>query len=371
MPSRDPYQVLGVSRSADADEIKSAYRRLARRYHPDVNPNDPSAEEKFKEVGAAYSVLSDPQKRARFDQTGSTDDAPQDPFFGGGNISDLFDVFFGAGNSGGGGRRRSGRDGEDIRVDLQLTLNEVINGFTTEVAVNLMAECSECRGTGVEGGKAPDTCTTCRGQGQVSTVRNTFIGQVRTSAPCPACHGAGTIIKDPCKSCRGRAVTPEMANVPITIPPGFEDGATLHVPGQGSDGVGEGRPGDLYVVLGVKPDKRYQRHGQTLYTIYEASFAQVALGDKIEIQGVDSNYELTIPSGTQPTTQIAIKNGGLPPLHGGRRGDLVVQVNVKVPTKLSDAEVKLIKEFAELQGEDIPKGDDKGGILGGLFHKKR
>ena len=372
MPSKDPYEVLGVSRSADADEIKSAYRRLARRYHPDVNPNDPSAEEKFKEVGAAYSVLSDPNKRARFDQTGSTDDAPQDPFFGGGNISDLFDVFFGAGNGGGGGgRRRVGRDGEDARVDLQLTLSEVINGIQTEVTVNRKATCTSCTGTGVEGGKAPETCTTCKGQGQVSTVRNTFIGQVRTSAPCPTCHGNGTVIKDPCKACKGRAVIPETAKVNVTIPPGFDDGATLHVPGQGSDGVGEGRPGDLYVVLQIANDRRFQRHGQTLYTILEATFAQASLGDRLEIEGVDDTFELTVPAGTQPGTQIAIKGAGLPPLHGGRRGDLVVQVNVKVPQKLSDAEVKLIREFAELRGEAVPKGDEKGGILGGLFHKKR
>ena len=371
MPSKDPYEVLGISRNAEADEIKSAYRKLARRYHPDVNPNDPSAEEKFKEVGSAYAVLSDPAKRARFDQTGSTDDQPSDPFFQGGNISDLFDVFFGAGNQGGGGRRRVGRDGEDIRVDLELTLKDVINGIQTEVLVNRKTECTACNGTGGEGGKAPETCTTCRGQGQVSTVRNTFIGQVRTSTTCPTCNGAGSVVKDPCKVCRGRAVVPETAKVPITIPPGFDDGATLHVPGQGSDGVGEGRPGDLYVVLQVTADKRFQRQGQTLYTILDTTFAQATLGDRVEIHGVEDTVELLVPPGTQPGTQIAIRHGGLPPLHGGRRGDLIVQVNVKVPTKLSDAEVKLIKEFAELRGEDVPKGDEKGGILGGLFHKKR
>jgi len=370
MPSKDPYEVLGISRNAAADEIKSAYRRLARRYHPDVNPNDPTAEEKFKEVGSAYAILSDPAKRARFDQTGSTDDQPSDPFFQGGNISDLFDVFFGGGGQGG-GRRRSGRDGEDIRVDLELTLLDVINGIHTEVAVNRKTECPACNGTGGEGGKAPETCATCRGQGQVSTVRNTFIGQVRTSTTCPTCGGAGTVVKDPCKNCRGRAVVPETAKVAVTIPPGFEDGATLHVPGQGSDGVGEGRPGDLYVVLQVAQDQRFQRQGQTLFTILDVTFAQAVLGDRVEIQGVDETVELTVPGGTQPGTQIAIRSGGLPPLHGGRRGDLIVQVNVKVPQKVSDTEAKLIREFAELRGEVIPKGDERGGILGGLFHKKR
>ncbi len=372
MPSKDPYEVLGISRSAGADDIKSAYRRLARRYHPDVNPNDPTAEENFKEVGSAYAVHSDPAKRVRFDQNGSNNDAPNDPFFGGagGNISDLFDVFFGQGNQGG-GRRRTGRDGEDVRIDIELTLKDVINGIQTEVLVNRKTECPACHGTGGEGGAPPETCSTCRGQGQVSTVRNTFIGQVRTSTPCPTCGGAGSIVKDPCKNCRGRAVVPESAKIPVTIPPGFEDGATLHVPGQGSDGVGEGRPGDLYVVLQVENDRRFQRRGQTLYTVLDTTFAQAALGDRVEIEGVEDTVELTIPAGTQPGTQIAIRSGGLPPLHGGRRGDLVVQVNVKVPQKLSDGEVKLIRDFAELRGEVIPKGEEKGGILGGLFHKKR
>ena len=370
MPSKDLYEVLGISRNAEADEIKSAYRRLARRFHPDVNPNDPSAEEKFKEVGAAYAVLSDPSKRARYDQTGSTDDQPSDPFFQGGNISDIFDVFFGGGGQGG-GRRRTGRDGEDIRVDLELTLKDVINGIQTEVVVNRKTECTSCHGTGGEGGKPPETCSTCRGQGQVSTVRNTFIGQVRTSTTCPTCGGNGTVVKDPCKTCKGRALIPETAKVPITIPPGFEDGATLHVPGQGSDGVGEGRAGDLYVVLQVANDRRFQRQGQTLFTILDVTFAQAALGDRVEIQGVEESVELTVPAGTQPGTQIAIRSGGLPPLHGGRRGDLIVQVSVKVPQKLSEGEAKLIREFAELRGEEVPKGDEKGGILGGLFHKKR
>jgi len=178
------------------------------------------------------------------------------------------------------------------------------------------------------------------------------------------------VVKDPCKKCRGKAVVPETIKIPVNIPPGFEDGATLHVPGQGSDGVGGGRPGDLYVVLHVANDNRFERRGQTLYTLLEATFAQAALGDRVEIEGVDDTVELTIPAGTQPNSHIAIKSGGLPPLHGGRRGDLIVQVNVKIPTKLNDTEAKLIREFAEVRGEVIPKGDEKGGLLGGFFKKR-
>jgi molecular chaperone DnaJ len=372
MAKQDPYEVLGVSRSASADEIKSAYRRLARRFHPDVNPNDPEAEEKFKEIGQAYSILSDPDKKARFDQYGTTEDVPTGggDFFGGaGGISDLFEMFFGA-TQGGGGRRRAGRDGEDVRADIELSLKDILTGVQREVEVDRMSECSHCNGTGSEGGQAPETCGTCRGQGMVATVRNTFIGQVRTSAPCPTCQGEGTIIKDPCKVCRGQRLVPEKGKVTINIPAGVEAGSTMHVPGQGSDGVGGGRPGDLYVVLDVERDERFERRGQMLYTLLDLTFAQAARGDQVEVQGVDDVLPLEIPAGTQPGTQIPLRNAGLPPLHGGRRGDLIVQVNVKVPEKLSEAEAKLIREFAELRGEKSPKGEDKGGILGGLFKKR-
>lgn len=369
MVKRDPYEVLGVSRGAAADEIKSAYRRLARRYHPDVNPDDPSAEDKFKEVGEAYSILSDPQKRARFDQYGTTDEIPTDPFQGGGNLGDLFDMFFG-GMGQSGGRMRRGRDGDSIRVGVELTLKEVLAGVQKEIPVNRLAECSGCHGTGVEGGGQPDTCPTCRGAGQVTAVRNTFLGQMRTSTPCPTCGGTGTQIKNPCHVCHGKQVVPESATVVINVPPGVEDGSIMQIPGQGNDGVGEGRPGDLQVVLTVAEDKRFERHGQTLVARLDVSFAQAALGDQLEIEGVDETLDVHVAAGTQPGTHINIRNAGLPPLHGGRRGDMIVVVQVKVPTKLSEAETKLIRELAELSGTQ-PKGEDRGGLLGGLFGKKK
>ncbi len=366
MASQDPYEVLGIARDASADEIKSAYRRLARRYHPDVNPNDPAAEEKFKEIGSAYAVLSDPDKRRRFDQTGSTEDQPTDPFFGGGGISDLFDMFFGAQT---GGHRTNGRDGDDLRADVELTYVDVVNGAQREIEVDRLGQCDSCRGTGVEGGAAPETCGTCRGQGVVGSVRNTFLGQVRTTTTCPTCHGSGTIIKNPCKECSGRGVTPKHERVHLNIPPGFDDGATMHLPGQGNEGTGAGRPGDLYVILHVKADKRFERRGQTLLSPIEISVTQAILGDRITVPGIDTDLELHIPAGTQPNTQIPIKGAGLPPLHGGRRGDFVAHVIVRIPTKISDAQTKLIQEFAELSGEDLPQGEDKG--LFGLFGKKR
>lgn len=375
MARRDPYEVLGVSRGASADEIKSAYRRLARRHHPDVNPDDPTAEDKFKEVGEAYSILSDPEKRQRFDRTGSYDDQGAGDFFGGaggagGGFGDLFDMFFGAAQGAQGGARK-GRDGDDLRVDVQLDLNDVLKGVEREIEVERLAECDKCRGNGTKDGNPPPACPTCKGAGVVGAVRNTFIGQVRTQTPCPTCRGEGAVISDPCEKCNGRRVLPKNEKVKLNIPPGVDTGAMMHLPGQGNDGWGLGRPGDLYVVLNVADDKRFDRHGQTLFTTLELSFAQASLGDQVEIDGLDGPVEIEIAPGTQPGTRIPIKNAGLPPLHGGRRGELVVNATVKVPSGLSEAEAKLVRELAELRGERIPRGPEKGGLLGGLFGKKR
>jgi molecular chaperone DnaJ len=373
MAQRDPYEVLGVPRDASADEIKSAYRRLARKYHPDVNPGDHEAEEKFKEIGSAYAVLSDPDKRARFDRFGTTEDMPQDPFFQGGQgagINDLFEMFFGG--MGGGPRRqqRIGRDGGDVEIQIELTLQDVLNGAHKEVVVDRLAECDACSGKGGADGEAPTACQSCRGTGMVTQVRDTFIGRMQTSAPCPTCRGLGWTIQNPCPKCAGQGVNPEQQRVMITVPAGVENGNTLQVPGQGHDGMAGGSPGNLYAHLRVKRDQRFERDGQTLYSAIEVTFAQATLGHTVTIDGVAEPHEIDIPAGTQPGTPITIRQGGLPPLHGGRRGDLIVQVNVKVPTKVNETQAKLLREFAEVGGEEIPKGESKG-LLGGLFGKKK
>ena len=371
MAQRDPYEVLGVPRDASADEVKSAYRRLARKYHPDVNPGDHEAEEKFKEVGAAYAVLSDPDRRSKFDRFGTTEDMPQDAYFGGqGGINDLFEAFFGGFAGTGRRQQRMGRDGGDIEVQLELTLQDVLNGAHKEIAIDRLSECEACSGNGGEGGAPPTHCPACKGTGMVTQVRDTFIGRMQTSAPCPTCRGEGWTVKDPCKKCGGQGVNPEHQRVMVTIPAGVEHGNTLQIPGQGHDGMAGGSPGNLYVHLRVKRDNRFERDGQTVYTAIEATFAQVALGHTVTFAGIEEEHEVVIPAGTQPGERIAIKNAGLPPLHGGRRGDLIVQVDVKIPKKLNETQVKLLREFAEVGGEDLPTGESRG-LLGGLFGKKK
>jgi molecular chaperone DnaJ len=370
--NRDPYEVLGVSRSAGADEIKSAYRRLARRYHPDVNQGDPTAEDKFKEVSAAYEVLSDPQKRQRFDQYGTTEDMPQDPFFAGGGaggIGDLFEMFFGASGGGGGRRRSAAQDGDDLRLDIAVSLQDVLNGSTQEVEVSRASECGSCNGSGVEGGGAPTQCTGCQGQGVVMAIKNTFLGQVRTQSPCPKCSGSGFMITNPCRNCNGRGVRQAKDKISLNIPPGVETGSTIQMSGQGNDGARGGRPGDLYVVLHVSEDGPFVRRGQHLLTGFDISVAQAILGDEVLLDGLEGEINLDVPAGAQPGQQVILKGHGLPPLHGGKRGDLVVELNVVIPNKVSETEAKLIRDFAELRGERVPK--DKGGILGNIFGKKK
>lgn len=371
--AKDLYEVLGVPRDASPDDIKSAYRRLARQHHPDVNPNDPSAEERFKEIGAAYEVLKDPEKRAQYDRFGTTDGVPQDPFFqgGAGGFGDLFDMFFGGAAGGGGRRRGSSIPGEDLETRIEISLKEVIEGTERELTFSRYMACESCKGTGAEGGAQPATCTTCQGQGYVTRVQNTFLGQVRTQAPCSTCNGTGQIIQNPCKSCRGRKLVPKTVQVTVKIPPGVETGATIQLTGQGHEGIGGGRPGDLYVGIVVDEGADFEREGLHLHASLSLRFVQACMGDRIKVTGVDGEYDLDVPAGSQPGDVLVVRGAGLPPLHGGRRGDLFFHVTVEVPKKLNDAQRQALLEFAEAGGESVPEGSGGGGLLGGLFKKKK
>lgn len=365
---RDPYEVLGVARTASADEIKAAYRRLARQYHPDVNRDDKDAEERFKEVGEAYEILGDEEKRRRFDQFGTVDGPTADPFFGGGGIGDLFDMFFGATQTQG-RRRVQGRNGEDVQVGVTIRLQDVLTGVEKEVSYPRPKRCGECGGTGGEGGAKPETCPTCGGSGSVSRLQNTFIGQIRTSTTCSACHGEGTVVRNKCSACRGRGLVTSQEVASVRVPAGVQDGSTMHLSGRGGDGLGAGRPGDLYVLIGVEDDPRFVRDGNNLHTELTISFAQAALGDRLSVEGLGESVEVEIPAGTQPGTVFRIRGAGLPPLHGGARGDLYIETQVYVPEKLNDAQARLIRELAEAGGEQAPK--EGGSILGSLFRRKR
>jgi molecular chaperone DnaJ len=373
MPSRDPYDVLGVSRSATPDEVKAAYRRLARQHHPDVNPGNPESEEKFKEVSEAYQILSDPEKRARFDQFGTADEQQVGgggDFFGAGGVSDIFDAFFG-GMAGSGRSRRPGvRDGEDARAEVHVTLLDVLKGVEKEIRYRRAVRCRDCGGFGGRGGAKPKTCQQCRGTGQVSRIQQTFIGSVRTSTPCPVCQGSGEVIEDPCPTCRGRRLEVVDDTVTLNIPPGVDNGSTLRAGGKGSEGLGGGVTGDLYVVVEVEEDKRFVREGTTLYQRLDLTFAQAALGDSADVDGLEGLLTINIPAGTQPGEQFRIKGEGLPRLQSTARGDLIIQTTIRVPKKVSEAQAKLLREFAELGDEPLPKGDE-GGFFGKLFKGKK
>ncbi|MEQ1935926.1 MAG: molecular chaperone DnaJ [Fimbriimonadaceae bacterium] len=369
----DLYSILGVSREASADEIKAAYRKLARQYHPDVNPDDPSAEEKFKEIGSAYAVLSDPDKRAQYDRFGTTEEMPQDFFQGGGGagFGDIFDMFFGGANGGRGGSRRQGWNGGDIETYVNVSLEEVLTGADRQVKVRRNVVCDSCEGTGGEGGAKPETCAECKGQGSTWRVVSTFLGQVRTQTPCGTCGGTGETIKSPCNKCRGKKQIVSDVMISTKIPVGIENGATIQMTGKGHEGLGGGHPGDLYVGLSITADKRFEREGKNLYTSAEITFAQATIGDTVVIEGLDGDYDLEIPHGTQPGEILAVRGAGLPPLHGGKRGDIFTQIKVRVPKKLSEGQKVAVIELAQAFDEPIPKGTESGGLLGGLFKKKK
>lgn len=364
---RDYYEVLGVERSATADEIRKAYRALARQHHPDVNPHrHEEAEAMFKEVGEAWNVLSDDQKRARYDRFGheGVNGAAAGPDFGGsGGLGDLFEVFFGAQAAQGRGREDL-RRGSDIRADVTLTLEECWAGVTRELTIPTLRSCATCSGSGAAPGTSPESCSACRGTGRLKEVRNTFFGQFIQEAPCARCGGTGRFNPTPCPTCRGEGRTRGERVVSVAIPAGVGEDDRVRVVGGGEDGQFGSPPGDLYCFIYVAEHQEFQRRDHDVLHIMPISFVQAALGDSVQVptleQGPDGPVmsELVIPAGTQNGTTFRISNKGFT-ARGGQRGDQVCLTRVTVPKKLTERQRELLREFAEISSEQIeehPRG---------------
>lgn len=359
----DLYEILEVPRDASMDDIKRSYRRLARECHPDANPHDPDAEARFKELAGAYEVLSDAEKRSRYDRFGSADGFDLgDPFGSGASgLGDLFDAFFsgGAGPFGGGRRAPTGpQRGSDLEVVARIAFNHAVFGAQTDVTVRTATACEDCDATGAEPGTSPTTCAECGGSGEVRMVRQSVLGQIVTASVCAACSGRGQTIDSPCPTCGGEGRLIGDSTYTVDVPKGVDDGSTLRLTGRGAVGPRGGPPGDLYVHLRVEPHDRFSREGDDLVEHMSIGIAQAALGVRLPLETLDGWEDLVVPRGTQSGQSFRLKNRGVPHLGGRGRGDLIVVVDVETPTKLDEEEAELLRQFAEMRGEDVAPADE-------------
>lgn len=357
--NEDFYEVLGVSRTADASEIKKAYRAKAREHHPDANDGNAESEEKFKAIAVAYEVLSDPEKRAQYDQYGIDGLRGAGGFnsqSGAGfdfNISDLFESFFGG--SGFGGGFSNARASNDAQATVDVTLSEAAFGVSRTIDLTLDKGCQTCAGTGAEPGSTVQTCATCNGAGAVQQVKQTFFGQMMATTLCPTCSGFGSIIELPCETCRSAGVVPTAVTLEITIPAGVETGSRLRLSGQGPTGMRGTAPGDLYVNINVLPHERFERHGDDLVSVQEISFLSAIFGTTVAIETLDNVESLTIPAGTKSGEVFRLRNHGMGRLRGRGRGDILIYVTVLIPSvkDLTEEQKSLLKSYAASTGEEI------------------
>ncbi len=385
---RDYYEVLGLSKSASDAEIKKAYRKLAKQYHPDMNPDDKTAEAKFKEVNEAYEILSDKDKKARYDQFGF---AGVDPNFGAGaggpggfgfdmgdiDLGDIFGSFFGGGFGGGGfgGGRRANpnapQKGASLRAGLTIDFMEAMSGCDKEISLTRAESCPDCGGSGAAPGTSAETCPDCRGSGQVRMQRQSFMGSVTTVGECPRCRGRGKIINTPCKSCNGAGQVTRHRKIKIHIPAGIDNGQTIPIRGQGNGGVNGGPAGDLLVVVSVRPDARFQREGDDLYMEQTVSFAQAALGAELQIDTIDGKVKYNLPAGTQPGTVVRLRGKGAPNVNGYGRGDQYVTVKLVVPRNMTAQQREALQAYADAMGEAAPSDDSPVRDFFGKKKKKK
>jgi molecular chaperone DnaJ len=371
--ARDYYEVLGVSRSASQDEVKRAYRRQARKYHPDVN-KDEGAEEVFKEINRAYEVLSEPDVRARYDRFGEAgvSGAGAGGFqdFGDmGGFADIFESFFGGfGGASAGGRRRGPSRGDDLRLDLKLGFQEAVFGGEKEIKISHLETCATCNGSGAKPGTRAKGCGTCGGSGQVRRTTRTPFGSFAQVSACPTCGGTGEVIEDRCDTCGGSGHHQTSKKLKITIPAGVDNGTRLRVSNEGDAGDRGGPAGDLYVYLFVSEDAEFRRDGINILSDLKITYLQAILGAKIEVKTVDGPVQMEVPAGTQPDTVLTLENRGVPKLGNPvSRGDHLITVKVQIPTRLKPEERELVEKLAEMRGDRVSKGGGIEGFLGGLF----
>lgn len=367
---RDLYEVLGLQKGASAEDIKRAYRKLAKKYHPDLNPDNKEAEENMKEVNGAYEVLSDPEKKSRYDQFGH---AGVDPSYGAGggggygqygggfedfDLGNIFDSFFGGG--GNAQARRSGpRRGENVQVNVTLSFEEAAFGCEKEITVTRIETCSDCGGSGAKAGAHAETCPDCHGTGQVKTAQRTVFGVFQSSAPCQRCRGTGKIIKDPCTSCNGAGTVRKTRTLNVKIPAGIDDGQTISMRSEGNAGQNGGTAGDIYVTISVRAHEIFKRRGQDVMIDMPVTFVQATLGAKLTVPTIDGKITYDMPEGTQPDTVFRIRGKGIPNLNGRGRGDHFVKVKIEIPKNLTAEQRETLQKFDDSVGDSHYK-DKKG-----------
>ena len=361
---RDYYEVLGVQKGASEDELKKAYRKLAKENHPDLHPGDKNCEARFKEINEAYEVLSDPDKRAKYDQFGHAAFDPNQGFGGGGfggfgdfsgfgGFGDIFGDIFGFGGGGGGRNSNAPRKGDNLRANLNIKFEEAAFGVKKDVTLTRIEQCPDCKGSGCAAGTTAEVCPDCKGSGQVKTTQRTPFGMMQSNVQCSKCKGRGKIIHSPCQTCRGIGSIRRQHKVNINVPAGIDDGQTISLRGQGNAGLNGGPAGDLLVTILVQPHARFEREGTSILLEQEISFAKAALGAEIEVPTLDGKVKLTVPEGTQTGTMFRLKGKGVPYLRSTGRGDQFVTVRVVVPKGLNSNQKEALKAFAESLGETV------------------